>query len=153
MQRLLVKVLWIVMVAYIGFILLTHRALFFSRFDEVYWKDRYEHSQWKLPLSNRTIGDDGLYLYEGWRIIQGGDPTTLNAEVPPLGKYLIGISLATIQNGYWFGLLTTIGAVVFFYLLSRTLLHNTLLSFGLSLVFLVDPLVTNQLNLTMLDSL
>lgn len=99
-MRSLRALLFGLLVFYLGLIIWTNYALFTSRFDQEYWKDRYEHSQWKLPLSTRTLGDDGLFLYEGYRLARGDDPTNYNSEVPPLGKYLIGASIATLGNGY-----------------------------------------------------
>lgn len=138
---------------YLGLIIYTNRALFFSRFDTVYWKDRYEHSQWKLPLSVRILGDDGLYLYEGYRLIHGEDPTTLNAEVPPLGKYLIGASIKLLGNGNLYGLLTTTLTVFVFYLLAKKITGDSFLGLAASAIFSLDPLLNEQFSLTMLDSL
>ena len=67
-----------------------NRANLSSIYDPAYWNDRFNHSQWRLPLSPRTIGDNGLYAFEGYQLIHGGDPTQFNAEIPPLGKYAIG---------------------------------------------------------------
>lgn len=146
-------VLWCFIFAYLGLVLYTNRALFFSRFDAVYWKDKYEHSQWKLPLSVRTLGDDGLYLYEGYRLIHGEDPTVLNAEVPPLGKYLIGLMLISFGNGYWYGFIATVAAVSAFYFLARLFINRPILALAATATFLFDPLLTHQFTLTMLDSL
>lgn len=138
---------------YLGLIFYSNRTIFTSRFDADYWKDKYEHSQWKLPLSERTIGDDGLYMYEGYRIIRGDDPTTLNAEVPPLAKYLIGASILVLGNGYIYGfIITTLALVVVFtltYILTGTILTSTLATILVAL----DPLIAKQFSLTMLDSL
>ena len=106
-MRWLTRGLIFVLLAYLSLVIFTNRALFFSSYDADYWRDKFEHSQWSLPLSVRTIGDDGLYLYEGYRLIQGGDPTLLNAEVPPFGKYLIGASTLVFGNGYAYGFITT----------------------------------------------
>ena len=97
MRRLTISLL-LILIAYLGLVTYTNRALLFSTFDEAYWKNKYEQSQWKLPLSVRTIGDDGLYLYVGYRLVHGNDPTSSNAEMPPLGKYLIGISIVLFGN-------------------------------------------------------
>jgi hypothetical protein len=153
MKKVAVIGLYISIIGYIGLILFTQRSLFFSKFDAAYWKDRYDHSQWKLPLSSRTIGDDGLYLFEGYRLIHGGDPSSTNAEVPPLGKYLIGISIVLFRNGYWFGLFATLGLCFMVFLLSRSLGLSYFLSLIASMLILFDPLITNQTTLTMLDSL
>ncbi len=141
------------MIAYCALVFYANRAAFTSSFDANYWKDRYEQSQWQLPVSTRTIGDDGLYLYEGWRVIKGDDPTTYNAEVPPLGKYLIGTSILLFNNGNWYGLIVTTFSIIAFFFLAKLLLQKTVLSLILTLLFLTDPLLTSQFPLTMLDSL
>lgn len=137
----------------IGLILVANRALFASRFDEIYWKDRYEQSQWRLPVSSRVIGDDGLYLYEGSQLIKGANPLDFNAEVPPLGKYAIGLSVLLFGNGYIYGLLTMTAVLILFFVLSRNLLGNATMALGLTALVAMDPLITSQFALTMLDSL
>lgn len=146
-------ILLTLLLTYLGLVIYANRALFFSRFDEPYWRDRYEHSQWKLPLSQRTIGDDGLYLYEGYRLIRGGDPTTANAEMPPLGKYLIGASVLLFRNGQWYGFLTTATMIVGTFLLAKLLFKQTAPALFIAILLATDPLITNQYTLTMMDSL
>lgn len=138
---------------YIALVIYANRALLTSRFDQEYWQERYEQSQWKLPLSLRTIGDDGLYLFEGYRLIHGGDPTSTNAEMPPLGKYLIGLSIVLLGNGYLYGLITTVLLLVCTYLLAHLLLKKTVPALMLTALLATDPLITNQYALTMMDSL
>ncbi len=153
MKRWSVPFLIIGIFAYLALILYTNRASFTSRFNADYWKDRYEHSQWKLPVSTRTIGDDGLFLYEGYRLIRGDNPADYNAEVPPIGKYLIGLSILIFGNGYWYGFIITSLATLAFFLLARTLQINSKLSFAITLLFLTDPLITGQFPVTLLGSL
>jgi hypothetical protein len=138
---------------YLAIVAYSYRSFFLSKFDSIYWKDKFEQSQWNLPLSNRTLGDDGLYLYEGYYLIHGGDPTLSNAEMPPLGKYLIGISLIIFNNGYIYGFIVTGLAVLIFYLLANYLLENNILAIFATLILITDPLITEQFHLTMLDSL
>lgn len=152
MERL-PRTLLLFLVLYLGLVIYANRSLLFSRFDAIYWKDKYEHSQWKLPLSTRTIGDDGLYLYEGYRLIRGGDPTLLNAEVPPLGKYLIGTHILALGNGYLYGLTTTILLLAAACFLTKRLTNNITLSLAVTVLLATDPMITNQYALTMLDSL
>lgn len=152
-MRWLSWILCALLAGYFGFVIYANRALYFSTFDQAYWKDKYEHSQWKLPLSERVLGDDGLYLYEGYRLIQGDDPTTLNAEVPPLAKYLIGISIKVFGNGYVYGLIATTAALVCVFILTRLLTKNTTMSLMTTLLVALDPLISKQFILTMLDGL
>jgi hypothetical protein len=137
---------------YLMLIFYTFRGIYLKPFDASYWKNKFEQSQWSLPLSNRTIGDDGLYLYEGYRLIHGGDPSLINVEMPPLGKYLIGLSIMVFHNGNMYGFLTMTAVLIVFYLITRKL-FNPPISFIITALFALDPLVINQFPLTMLDSL
>lgn len=141
------------LVVYIALIAYTNRAIFSSKFDVTYWQDKFEHSQWSLPLSVRTIGDDGLYLWVGYRLIQGADPTRINAEAPPLGKYLIGASIKIFGNGYIYGFLSTSTLLLLCYILTTKLLKNRFLSLATTAIIATDPLITSQFSLTMLDSI
>lgn len=152
-MKLFIRLLVLVLVVHMFLVLYANRALYLSHFDAAYWKDRYEHSQWKLPLSTRTIGDDGLYLYEGFRLIHGADPTDYNSEVPPLGKYLIGASIQLFGNGYIYGLMVTTATVIVYFFLVSMLIKNHFLSVAATTLFILDPLLTSQFNRTMLDSL
>lgn len=143
----------IILVIQLGLVCFTNRSLYTSKFDADYWRDKYDHSQWKLLYSNRPIGDDGLYLYEGYRLIRGGDPTTFNAEMPPLGKYLIGMSIIIFGNGYIFGLIATTLAILTCYGLFIAVTEDTLLSLAMVAILAFDPLILEQFSLTMLDSL
>jgi len=146
-------ILLAILISYLGLVLYANRALYFSRFDEAYWKDKYEHSQWKLPLSIRTIGDDGLYLYEGYRLIRGGDPTTINAEMPPLGKYLIGATILIFHNAFVYGMWTMILLLLCMFVLARRMFRHTLPALVLTVLLATDPLITSQYALTMLDGI
>ncbi|MEK7129645.1 MAG: hypothetical protein AAB803_01380, partial [Patescibacteria group bacterium] len=153
MKRVLTTALFFILFGYLALVFFANRGLYFSRFDPVYWKDRYEHSQWKLPQSERGIGDDGLYLYQGYLLTKGADPTLLNAEVPPLGKYAIGASVVLFGNGYAYGFLTTTAAMVVFFFLAKLLLGRVLPAVVVTLLVATDPLLTNQFALTMLESI
>lgn len=152
-MRRLIPLLLIILLSYLGIVVFANRALLFSTFDQSYWKNKYEQSQWKLPLSVRTIGDDGLYLYEGYRLINGSDPTSSNAEMPPLGKYMIGLSIKIFGNGYVYGFIVTIGLVIATYALAKTLLKETVSALFIAILLATDPLITNQYALTMIDAL
>jgi len=148
-----VLILCALIATYIAVVIYANRALLTTRFDQKYWQERYEQSQWRLPLSDRVIGDDGLYLYEGYRLIRGGDPTSANAEMPPLGKYLIGASVMLFGNGHIYGALTTILLLLATYLLAKRVLKETFAAVLVAALLATDPLVTNQFTLTMMDAL
>lgn len=49
-------------------------------------------------ISNKGISDAQLYSYVGYEYIRGINPTLLNPEHPPLGKYIIGLSILLFHN-------------------------------------------------------
>ncbi|HWY80128.1 MAG TPA: hypothetical protein VNW29_07260 [Candidatus Sulfotelmatobacter sp.] len=121
------------------------------------WDDRwYENHKNDLNaqyLKKNSIGDDGLYTYAGWAYIHGKDPTTLNAEIPPFGKYLIGLSEIIFNNQNIFALISSLFVLVAFYLLNTVLFKDKVLAFIPVVLFSFDPLFYTQLNTTMLDAL
>lgn len=124
---------------------------FLRPYDIAYWKDRYEHSQYKLPLSKRIIGDDGLYSYVGYQLTQGANPAGENAQAPPVGKYLIGLSILIFHNPAYYGLFIGVGSLIIFYFLSRILLQSNKGAILVSSLLLLDPLFFSQLWKAWLD--
>jgi predicted membrane-bound dolichyl-phosphate-mannose-protein mannosyltransferase len=121
------------------------------------WDDAWYASNKDNPAANdlkrNTIGDDGVYTYAGWAYIHGHDPTTLNAEIPPFGKYLIGISEVVFKNQNIFALASGIFALIAFYLLNTVILKNKFFAF-LPVYFLsLEPLFYTSLRTTLLDTL
>lgn len=121
------------------------RSYFLSTYDVSYWKDRFEHSQWQLPLSGRIIGDDGLFSYVGLNLVKGDDPSRINPETAPVGKYLIGFSIILFKNPAYYGLITGILSLLTFYFLAKRLLNNNLDAKFVVLLLFLDPLFFSQL--------
>jgi hypothetical protein len=96
-------------------ILFFKQAEFLDTYDASYWKDRFDHSQWSLPLSRRTLGDDGIYAYGGYRLMQGASIEETNTNKPPVGIYLIGASILLFQNPNTIIFLIGILSLVVFY--------------------------------------
>lgn len=137
----------------IGLLLVANRGKLTETYDAQYWKDRYDHSQWQLPLSTRTIGDDGLYAYEGYKFIGGADPTAYNAEIPPLGRYVIGAVIRLTGVSAWYGVISSLIAVVLFYLLANKILKDKIFALIATTLLSFDLLFISQWTVTMLDTL
>lgn len=121
-----------------------NRNYFSEKYDVSYWKDRFEHSQWQLPLSNRIIGDDGLFSYIGYTMAKGADPSKNNPETQPVGKYLIGFSILIFKNPVYYSLIMGFLSLLIFYFLARNLFKNNLSSFFATLLLFLDPLFFSQ---------
>lgn len=127
------------------------QSYFLEKYDAVYWKDRFEHSQWQMPLSKRIIGDDGLFSYVGYQLVRGADPSFVDAEVPPLGKYLIGFSIIIFKNPAYYALFFGLGSLLLFYFVAQKLFNDKLISIPVTAVLFLDPLFFSQFFKSWLD--
>jgi hypothetical protein len=127
------------------------REAFLTQYDTSYWKERFEHSQWQLPLTQRIIGDDGLYAYNGYALFNGVSPYTIVAQVPPVGKYILGISIILFNNASYSALAFSIGSLIVFYLIARKILYSPKKAILVTAFFSLDPFFFTQLWPWMLD--
>ena len=132
-------------------IIFFQRGLFTQNYDVPYWKDRFEHSQWVLPLSKRIIGDDGLYAYIGQNLVDGGSIAGFSSEVPPLGKYLIGLSIKIFNNQLYYSIFFGLGSLMLFYMIGVKVLKDKALSLLVVSTLFLDPLFFSQFWQSTLD--
>lgn len=119
-----------------------------------YWEKRYYESQWAVPNSTNSIGDDGLYAYAGYKYVYDGlNPILNSAEVPPLGKYLIGYTILVFGNQNVFGIITGILSLSLFYILNLILFKNKFIAFLPVFLFSFDKLFYEQLQANYIDLL
>lgn len=130
-----------------------YRSDIFERFDSKYWADRYQRSQWVVSDTKESIGDDGLYAHVGDVYVRGVDPSTINAELPPLGKYFIGF----FENvtGYMgiFSLFFSGLSLIFFYLFNRKIFKSSIIALIPIVVFSFDRIFYEQIRAPFLDSM
>ncbi len=127
------------------------RSLFAEKYDAEYWKDRYEHSQYQLPLSKRIIGDEGLFAYSGYRIINGDNPFSINVDKPPVAKYLFGLSILLFHNPLHIVLLFGLATLIVFYFIAKQIFKNRSLALLVTTMLFLDPLFFSQFWVTALD--
>lgn len=152
-KKFLFPLLVTILVIHFLFRVYGYRESYATAYDEDYWKDRYLKSQWVVPDSRETIGDDGLYAYAGWEYTHGADPTLLNAEAPPLGKYIIGYMTVLFGNQNIYGIITGILALSTFFLLNLELFKRKVIAILPVVIFSFEPLFFEQLRSTFLDLL
>ncbi len=128
-------------------------------YDHKLMAEKYEQSQYRQGSGSKGIGDDGLYAFAGYYYISGGDPTQVNFEHPPLGKYIIGLSILLFKNENALypalALLLIIGTMV----LVRHLYNNHLLTLVSGYLLVLSqqiriqyvPVNTAQMGLSLLD--
>ena len=97
MKKILTNsIFWLFVLIFSTTILATliHRAEIFIPTNRKAISLAYSQSQYVLgDEALQKIDDNTLYQYAAEAYLRGEDPTTINFEHPPLGKYLFGLSL------------------------------------------------------------
>jgi predicted membrane-bound dolichyl-phosphate-mannose-protein mannosyltransferase len=127
------------------------RALFSENYNVSYWKDRFEHSQYTLPLSQRIIGDDGLYSYAGYRLIRGESIENTATFKPPVGLYMLGFSISIFNNPLIIEMLVGIATVVCFFFLVLELLRDKKLAIMATTLVTLEPFIFPNFTIALLD--
>lgn len=106
------------------FIIIKNKDKLFEKFDIRKYENKYYQSQWVLPNSKNLISDIDLYAYAGYRYIKGENPILINPEVPPLGKYIVGLSILFFNNFRVLNLVACFLSLVLIFLLSYQLTQS-----------------------------
>jgi 4-amino-4-deoxy-L-arabinose transferase-like glycosyltransferase len=135
-----------------GWTILNNYSAYTTPYDPDYWQERYNNSQWvKGWEAGETMGDDALYAYAGWRQIQGDDPTEINPEIPPFGRYLLGLSILLFKNQNIQALFFGAGLLAVIYFLAKEILQDKTWALLPALLFSIDKLFLEDLTTSMLD--
>lgn len=80
-------------------LIIVSSSKFSAKYDTAYWQKEFPFSQVVMGgKATHFLSDEELYAILGYKYVRGEDPAKLHAEVPPLGKYLIGLSIITFGN-------------------------------------------------------
>jgi len=120
-------------------------------YDFDYWEEKYNKSGWRDPYSKEGIGDDALYVYQGISILRGQDPSLLNPEICPLGKYILGEITLLFHNRFIVSFIFYFLSLVTCFLLVYKISKKKLLSFLLSLLIFSEPVIVSQLAASSID--
>lgn len=131
--RTLTKNLWlliiIVTVIRLALYIYATRFFFLIPFDPRYISNIYSKSQYVVGSGSQGIGDDGVYAFAGhYYLFENGDVTNVNFEHPPLGKYLIGLSILLFKNENFINIFYFSGVLIVTFLISQLVTKNKLIS-------------------------
>ncbi|MEO6508859.1 MAG: glycosyltransferase family 39 protein, partial [Patescibacteria group bacterium] len=131
-------------ILYLAFVVFQNRDIIFEKFNAQEYKTKYEHSQWRVPNSKTPISDQDLYAYAGYEYFHGENPTLINPEVPPFGKYIIGIfaELGTVKVA---SLLAALGSLILLYFVTLKLSNSKSAAAFAVLLTSTHTLFTDQL--------
>ncbi|OGJ22492.1 MAG: hypothetical protein A2804_02970 [Candidatus Pacebacteria bacterium RIFCSPHIGHO2_01_FULL_46_10] len=97
------KYLGLFLAAFItGYHVFSQWQVFSSPTDMQAFSKAYANSQYvKGEAASQKVDDAAVYTYAASAYMRGEDPTTINFEHPPLGKYLFGVSYFLTGNILW----------------------------------------------------
>jgi hypothetical protein len=124
----------------------------FTHTDIVEYGRKYAQSQYILGESSpKKISDAELYVYAGYAYFKGEDPTTINFEHPPLGKYLFGFSYYLTGNSVQINILLHIATLFLFYVLSKRFIDSFFVRIMAVVTLGTQPLFSSLLPHAVLD--
>lgn len=125
-----------------------------QRPDSDQLRQEYLHSQYNLNRGYEFWGnmhDDRLYAYAALEYVRGTDPSELNFEHPPLGKYLLGWSYLATGRMMWVQVLAYLGLLAMSWLVAKEVGLKNEGAWLVVMLMSFDRLVSEHLQLLSLD--
>jgi hypothetical protein len=122
-----------------------HWPSYIAPFDPKLMESYYQDSIYGRGEGGARIADELLFSYAAWNYINGGNPILLNPENPPLGKYLVGLSIKLFNNDKIFTLIFSFLSMYSIFLLGRIFLKNNWLALIPVVLFSWEQLAREQL--------
>jgi len=137
---------------FIFFLIFYYRHIYLKKFDEKYARNLYDHSQYRIPRSPRSISDELLYQVAGVDYLRTGNIFNINPEAPPFAKYLYGLSIFLFKNAQIISLPILLLCLLFYFKILKTIFKkDDMAIFSGLLLFTFEPLIFSQISISMLD--
>jgi hypothetical protein len=94
------------------------------------------------------IPDEFVYSFAAGSLLKGVSPILVNPETPPLGKYLIGLSIIIFNNEHILTLFFGIASLFILYFIGKQVFSSSLLALLPVTLLSFEPLFLNQLKIT-----
>jgi hypothetical protein len=124
------------------------RQTFFSRgYMSQYasLKRAYENSQYLQKKNPGIIPDETFESFVGGAFVQGVNPINIVHEHPPLGRYIIGLSILLFDNAATLILPLLVLSLIVYFLISKIILKDSLLALVPVAIFSNEPLFIGKL--------
>ena len=94
------------------------------------------------------IPDQTIYSFNGGALIRGESPILVSPEVPPLGKYLIGLSAFLFNNEHIVILICSTFSLILLCLIGKQIYSSVLIALFPPFFLSFEPIFLNQLRYT-----
>lgn len=149
-KKILTILLFILICFRIGWLLYQHK----DKYNSDYWsryeslKSVYGESQYSMKGWKYWIPDETVYAYAGGAYVKGANPIIVEPTQPPLGKYLIGLSILATGNEHSTVALFFVFFLIGIYLLVRMMTGNNIVAFTALLIASFEKLFVDQLSIS-----
>lgn len=151
-QKIISIILFLFLLARLIYLTPSSQELFKKDYNFDNLERLYHSSQYIQEEPEGFIPDNAVYNYAAGYYLRGGSPIVVDPSQPPLGKYLLGLSILIFQN-------TKVMIYIFFYLsllafflLGKEIFKNINLALLTTFLFSFEKIFLNQLRyVPMLD--
>jgi 4-amino-4-deoxy-L-arabinose transferase-like glycosyltransferase len=149
-KKIITILLFILICFRIGWLVYQHKdkysSDYWSRYESL--KSVYGESQYSMKGWKYWIPDETVYAYAGGAYVKGANPIIVEPTQPPLGKYLIGLSILATGNEHGTVALFFVFLLIGIYLLVRMMTGNILVSLVALLIASFEKLFVDQLSIS-----
>lgn len=149
-KKILPILLFGVIVLRMGIYIWHNQYSFIHKFEFEAHQNAYLGSTYVIK-GGAPIPDHIVYGYAAWKYIHGKNPTLINPEMPPLGKYLMGISILLFKRIEIGSLVFGIFSLILVFLIGKIVLKSTILALIPVVILSFEPLFIGQLDTALLD--
>lgn len=110
-----------------------------------HYKKLYYNSQYMIKDNPGIIPDNALESFAAGFLLYGGNPILIIHDQPPLGRYLLSLSIAIFDNPNAIIVILTYIALIGIFLIGVETMHNKLLSLIPVALFANEPLFLEKL--------
>ncbi|RJQ27587.1 hypothetical protein C4577_00965 [Candidatus Parcubacteria bacterium] len=136
---------FLITVANLTFFIKSHLAIYTYPVNPAFLEKLYGQSQYVRTDPISILPDETIYAYAAWRYMHGANPAIFNADQPPLGKYLIGLSEIYFNNERLTGPVFNILSLAALFILSLLIFKDYLWSIILVALFSFEKLFIAQM--------
>ncbi|MFZ2025214.1 MAG: glycosyltransferase family 39 protein [Microgenomates group bacterium] len=149
MAKKVITILLFILICFrVGWTIYQHRDAYapdywmrYESLKNVYGQSQYTMKEWKS-----WIPDEIVYAYAAGAYLKGASPIIVEPTQPPLGKYLIGLSILIANNEHISIAFFFVFMLFGIYLLVLLMTNNRIMSLGAVLIASFERLFVDQLS-------
>jgi hypothetical protein len=143
--------IFFVLLFVVGNFILVNKFVYFTKYNISYWQKEFSFSQVAKSKPEHFLSDYELYSIVGYKYWLGQNPMEMHPEVPPLGKYLVGLGIVLFENNSIMNLVLGLACLLFVYLLAKETTESSGVALLSVLLLSVDQLFVEHLTTANID--